>query len=129
MRAVDTNIVVRYLTGDDPAQSPRARALIDGEDVWLGLTVVLETEWVLRSVFKLSPVEIASALRTLAGQPTVLVENAGVLAHALALHDGGLEFADALHVSAASAFDGFMTFDAALARQAAKLGVASIVLI
>ncbi len=44
MRAVDTNIVVRYLTGDDPAQSPRARALIDGEDIWLGLTVVLETE-------------------------------------------------------------------------------------
>ncbi len=79
-------------------------------------------------MFRLAPAEITLALRKLAGQPTVRVENASVLAQALALHDGGLDFVDALHLSAASVVDGFATFDAALARQAARLGVLSVAL-
>ena len=35
MLAVDTNLIVRYLAGDHPKQSPRARALIDGEPVFV----------------------------------------------------------------------------------------------
>src|SRR3954471_11069924 len=51
MLAVDTNVVVRYVTRDHPEQSPRAKALIDGNDVLLATTVLLETEWVLRSAY------------------------------------------------------------------------------
>jgi predicted nucleic acid-binding protein len=51
MLAIDTNLIVRYLTGDHPEQSPKARALIDSEDVFVCTTVLLETEWVLRSVY------------------------------------------------------------------------------
>ena len=40
MLAIDTNIVVRYLTGDHPEQSPKARALIDSEDVFVCTTVL-----------------------------------------------------------------------------------------
>ena len=129
MQAVDTNVVVRYLTDDDLAQAARARGLIDGGDVWLGLTVLLETEWVLRTSYRFSQTDITAAFRTLAGQPTVHVENAGVLAQALTLCDGGLDFADALHVSAAAMVDGFSTLDAALMAQAGRLGMVSVTLL
>jgi predicted nucleic-acid-binding protein len=129
MQAVDTNVVVRYLTGDDVAQAARARGLIDGGDVWLGLTVVLETAWVLRSAYRFPQADIIAAFRTLAGQPTVHVENAGVLAQALTLCDGGLDFADALHVSVAATVGGFSTFDAALVARAGRLGVVSVTLL
>ncbi|HEX4504656.1 MAG TPA: type II toxin-antitoxin system VapC family toxin, partial [Alphaproteobacteria bacterium] len=42
MLAIDTNLIVRYLTGDHARQSARARALIDGEAVFIAITVVLE---------------------------------------------------------------------------------------
>lgn len=44
MLAVDTNLIVRYLTGDHPKQSAKARAVIDGDNVLVSTTVVLETE-------------------------------------------------------------------------------------
>ena len=59
MLAVDTNLIVRYLTGDHPKQSLRARALIDGEPVFVGVTVVLEVEWVLRSTYEYRPADVA----------------------------------------------------------------------
>ena len=51
MRAIDTNVVVRYLTGDDPVQAPKARAAVDAGPVFASTTVLLESEWVLRSVY------------------------------------------------------------------------------
>ena len=47
MVAVDTNVLVRLLTGDEPAQSARARAIFERETVLLAKTVILESEWVL----------------------------------------------------------------------------------
>jgi hypothetical protein len=41
----------RYLVGDDPGQAVRARRLIDNNDVFVCTSVLLETEWVLRSVY------------------------------------------------------------------------------
>ena len=69
MLAIDTNVVVRYLTGDHPRQSARARALVDGEDVFVSTTVLLETEWVLRSVYGFEPAEVYGALRSLPAFP------------------------------------------------------------
>ena len=45
MRAVDTNIVVRYLTGDDPGQAAKAKAVIDAGDVFVSRSVLLESVW------------------------------------------------------------------------------------
>lgn len=44
MIAIDTNIVVRYLTGDHPDLSSRARALVDAKPVFVPVTVLLEAE-------------------------------------------------------------------------------------
>ena len=54
MLGIDTNVLVRLLVSDDPAQTRRARSLIekalaDDEPVLISTLVVLETEWVLRS--------------------------------------------------------------------------------
>jgi predicted nucleic-acid-binding protein len=126
MRAVDTNVVFRYLAADDAAQTKRAQALIDGGEVWLSLTVVLETERVLRSSYRFSPGEIVAAFRTLAGQPTVSVENPSALAGALRLCEAGIDFADALHVSAAPAEVEFATFDDALIKSSKRLGLSQV---
>ena len=58
MLAVDTNVVVRYLTGDEVEQFAKAKALIDGEDVFVCTTVLLETEWVLRSLYGYPPAQL-----------------------------------------------------------------------
>jgi predicted nucleic-acid-binding protein len=122
MIAVDTNIVVRYLTGDHPLQSARARALVKTNEVFLSRTVVLECEWVLRSLYGYSPHDVNGALRAFVGISTVLVENAKLLAQALDLAKQGFDFADALHLTAAADCDTFATFDQKFAKRAKQAG-------
>ena len=111
MRAIDTNVVVRYLTGDDPVQGPRARAAVDAGSVFASTTVLLESEWVLRSVYGFSALEVAQALRDFAGLPGVSVENPVLLAEALLRAERGMDFADALHLGAAARCEAMLTFD------------------
>ena len=111
MRAVDTNVVVRYLTGDHPEEAARAKAAIDVGYVIVSTTVMLETEWVLRSVYGLAGKEVAAALRAFAGLPDVSVENPVLLAEALDRVDKGMDFADALHLGSAARCDAMLTFD------------------
>lgn len=122
MLAVDTNLIVRYLTGDHPKQSPRARALIDGEPVFVGVTVMLEVEWVLRSSYEFGPADVARALRAFSGLPTVTVEDGTVVATALDLADGGMDFADALHLGRSAHCNGFASFDRKLVKAATTAG-------
>jgi len=126
MRAIDTNLIVRYLTGDHPLESAQARALIDDNQVFVSATVLLETEWVLRSVYQFPRPKFSAALRAFAGLPTVTLENAALAAAALDWLDGGMDFADALHLSKAGACEDFVTFDRKFARSAKKLGVAKV---
>ena len=52
MLAIDTNIIVRLLTNDDPDQAAKAKSLIEGAEVFVATTVLLETEWVLRGAYR-----------------------------------------------------------------------------
>lgn len=111
MLAIDANIVVRYLTGDHPRQSHRARERIDGEAVFASVTVMLEVEWVLRSTYGYAPAQVVRALRAFAGLPTVTVEAGAMLAAALELAEQGMDFADALHLTRSTHCKGFVSFD------------------
>ena len=111
MQAVDTNVVVRYLTGDHPEQAARARAAIDGGPVFASTTVMLESEWVLRSVYGFGGTEVAAALRSFSGLPNVSIESPVLLAEALDRAEKGMDFADALHLGAATRCDAMLTFD------------------
>lgn len=54
---VDTNILVRLATGDSPAEHAAAEALVVAGPVLILPTVLLETEWVLRSMYGYSPTQ------------------------------------------------------------------------
>lgn len=122
MHAVDTNVVVRYLTGDDPEQAAKARDLIDHQQVFVSRTVLLETEWVLRAVYEFPPAKIIPALRALGGLPNVHIETPELAATAMDHAEAGMDFADALHLAAASGCDSFVTFDKRLALIGSRLG-------
>lgn len=122
MLAVDTNLIVRYLTGDDPQQFARAEAIIEGrEPVFLGVTVALETEWVLRSSYRYSRPRVLGALRAFVGLPNVTLENPTSMSKALDLAERGMDLADALHLAGAQSCDAFITFDRNLIATAASL--------
>lgn len=111
MQAIDTNVVVRYLTGDDPDQAARARGIVDTEEVFVCTTVLLETAWVLRSVYGFAGEEVAVALRAFSGLPSVAVEDPALLAVALDRAEKGMDFADALHLGAVAHCEMMFTFD------------------
>jgi predicted nucleic-acid-binding protein len=126
MLAIDTNIVVRYLVRDNPKQSLRARNLIDDNDVFVSTSVILESEWVLRSVYDYSATRVCEALRALAGLPRVSVENPALMAEAIDLAKRGMDFADALHLASASGCEAMLTFDRKFIRSAAAAGETSV---
>lgn len=126
MVAIDTNVLVRFLTNDHSEQSPRARALVEGQEVFVASTVILETEWVLRSAYGFPSERIFAALRAFAGLPQVRVEAPSRLAEALDRAEAGFDFADALHLGATSPGDDFATFDRRLVKRAQQLGLSSV---
>jgi len=126
VRAIDTNIVVRFLTNDDPAQSSKARAVIEAGNIYVCTTVLLEAEWVLRSAYGYAAAEVASAFATVAGLPGVMIEDPDLLASALELTGEGLDFADALHLSRAQGCEAFVTFDRKLIKAAKGLGAVEV---
>lgn len=119
--AIDTNLIVRLLVHDDPAQAAASRAFIENEAVRVLSTVVLETVWTLERAYGLDRPAIVSTLSGFMGLPTVRVDDAAAVWRALELYAGGLDFADALHLCLASDADRFVTFDRAFARAAARL--------
>ncbi len=111
MRAIDTNVVVRFLTNDDKAQARAARGVIEAGDIFIPSTVLLEAEWVLRSAYGFEPEQIVVGLRGLAGLPGISLEDPPQLAQALDWMERGMDFADALHLSRSQACEAFLTFD------------------
>ena len=122
MLAVDTNVIVRYLTRDHARQAVRAKRLIDGNDVFVAATVLLETEWVLRGVYRLTPARIVEALADFAALPRVTIEDPAEAAKALEWAAGGMDFADALHLARSEHCEAFVSFDRRLVAAARTIG-------
>ena len=127
MIALDTNIVVRILTGDDPDQFAIASERVADEDLWLCKTVVLESEWVLRYTYRFSREGIYKGFRRLLGYERLQLEDRDSVLNALAWYSQGMDFADALHLSSSAGADRFVTFDRDLAEAAETLGKAPAV--
>ena len=127
VRAIDTNIVVRLLTADDPEQAAAAKQIIEAGDIFLGVTVLLEAEWVLRAGYGFDATQIASALRGLAGLPGMSVEEPTLLSTALEWLEGGMDFADALHLARSGHCSAFVTFDRKFAKRAEALAATPVV--
>jgi predicted nucleic-acid-binding protein len=119
MIAIDTNVVVRLLTGDDPEQFEAASAAVRGQDLLLCKTVLLESEWVLRFTYRFSPEQIREGFGKLLGYENLQVEDRDAVLRALFWYSQGMDFADALHLASCADAERFLTFDRPLA-QAAK---------
>lgn len=124
MIALDTNLLARLLLRDDAAQHARAKALLQTDQVFTApITVMLELVWVLEAN-DCTPAEIERGLNLLLGLANFKPKQADALREALRGYAQGLDFADALHLALSAGDDRFASFDKALQRKAAKLGLA-----
>ncbi|HXW54604.1 MAG TPA: type II toxin-antitoxin system VapC family toxin [Candidatus Cybelea sp.] len=102
MIGLDTNILVRYLTQDDPAQSRRAteiieRQLSEEKPGFVSIVAMVETVWVLDRAYNLVAREIARAVERLLQTDVLVLENEqDVFTAMIALKEGKGEFADAV---------------------------------
>ncbi len=118
MTAVDTNILIRLLTDDDPSQCAKAKRLIEQNSVFVPETVLLECEWVVRYTYGFSRTMIVDGLTRLLGLENVKVARPVVVHDALSWFQEGMDFADALHLAGCSHCDKFATFDRAFIKSA-----------
>jgi predicted nucleic-acid-binding protein len=126
MIAVDTNVLVRLLAGDDPKQVAASRSLFARESIWIAKTVLLETGWVLRSLYGLEERAIGDAFAKLLGLENVHAEDESSVAAALALTAHGIEFADAMHLGSRPPGVSFVSFDKSFVQRAKRAGVSDI---
>jgi predicted nucleic-acid-binding protein len=117
VRSLDTNVVVRFILNDDPAQFRVADRLMDG-DVMLTTTVLLETAWLLRSRYRMSRREIGTALLAVVNISNVAVVDEPLVRWAIERMIGGGDFADMLHLVQSREARAFATFDRGVARAA-----------
>ena len=83
MRAVDTNVLVRLATRDDPQQVAAAERFV-ARGAWVPHLVLVEAVWVLDSVYHLGPAEIAIAVEMLLNHKDLTVQDSDAMASALA---------------------------------------------
>jgi predicted nucleic-acid-binding protein len=126
MTAVDTDVVVRLLTQDDPKQAAAARSLLAAGPIWIAKTVLLETGWVLRRLYGFDESAIRDALTKLLGLKNVHTEDKPSMVAALALTLHGVELAAAMHLSSRPPGAVFVSFDRSFVRRANRAGATGV---
>ncbi|MGD9740532.1 MAG: PIN domain-containing protein [Bauldia sp.] len=125
MIGLDTNILVRLITGDDPAQAARAAAFLtahcsSSEPAFISCVVLAELEWVLAGSYGYGVEEIATAIDGIVKAADQSVEHEPAVRAALSKYRaGGVDFADALigAINSARGCNETVTFDRRAARK------------
>jgi len=124
MPSLDTNVLVRYLVADDRNQFELAKAYIDrvtpGDPVFIPLSVSVELEWVLRTVYELDKLAVITIFSQLLESREIEFQDESSIEVCLSLYsDNNADFADCLHSASAYSNDRapLVTFD----RKAARL--------
>jgi predicted nucleic-acid-binding protein len=84
MRAVDTNVLVRLITRDDSQQVATAEVFIE-KGVWVSTVALVETIWVLRAIYNLTPENQVAAVEMMLNHPNLALQDMECVATALAL--------------------------------------------
>jgi len=124
MKGVDTNVLVRLLTQDDPEQAAVAAEELRSGPIYVSSTVIMETEWVLRFAYGFERSQVGAALLGVVNLAGAVIDSEPAVRAALRWHANGMDLADALHVARLERTDEFITFDKKCARKAEQLGVA-----
>jgi predicted nucleic-acid-binding protein len=127
--AVDTNILVRLIVDDDEDQVEKARKLAEDHSFFVSLTVLVETEWVLRSRYEYDRASILNAMNQLAFLVDLCFDNADDVRWALDRFASGGELADYLHIASARSIGLFATFEKRLGTRAGELAPARVVML
>lgn len=129
MPALDTNVLVRYLIADDKKQFEVAKKFIEetipGESLFIPLSVSVELEWVLRSLYELNKSMIIATFNRLLESREIEFHEESTIEIALSLYtDNNADFADCLHIACAQSQSRvpLVTFD----RKASRVGGAEI---
>lgn len=101
MIGLDTNVLVRYITQDDPQQSPKATRLIESLTAdapgYVSVVSVVELVWVLMGCYASTRAEMCEVLETLLRTREVVVAHADTVWKALRVFkEGKADFADCL---------------------------------
>jgi predicted nucleic-acid-binding protein len=118
MIAVDTDILIRLLTEDEPVQCAQARKLVGHHSIFIPETVLLECEWVLRCAYGFSSKQVHGGLTRILGRKNVPLARPLVIYDALNWFENGMDFAAALHLAGCSHCDKLATFDRAFIKSA-----------
>ena len=117
---VDTNVLIRHLTGDPPGQAAQAtRLLSQADQLLLPDLIVAEAVYVLESVYRVPRPRVAELVRAIVAFPAIEVADAPVLLRALEVYEvHRLDFADAYLVAEAETSGGnaVASFDKAVER-------------
>ena len=124
MIGLDTNVVLRLLLSDNPAQKMRAAKFIQQTKrldtrIIITLAVVLEMEWVLRSSAKMNKAEVLTIFNLLLESYDIEINNEKVLEQALHIYENAAsDFAECLFLAQYQRMgcSTMMTFDAKAAR-------------
>src|SRR5271167_2489094 len=97
MRAVDTNVLVRLITRDDPGQAAAAEAFIE-KGAWIPVLALAEATWVLSAVYDLSSKDLATAIEMLLNHRDLVLQDSETVARSLELFRAkpALGFSDCL---------------------------------
>lgn len=123
MIALDTNVLVRLLTGDNARQAEVARRLFDANAdqdgaLFVSDVVVAELAWVLRTSYAIEGSRIADAWRELLANATLRWQSPAAIASAIEMLDAHprADLADCLIVALGTAHgcDALATFDRAM---------------
>ena len=123
MIAFDTNLLVRALVADHDDQVAVVRQLIASDTIFLSRTVLLETEWVLRTRYRIPRTDLSAFFAALLETDNTLIEDADAVSHALDWYAQGADFADALHLAACGSAM-MHTFDRDFCKAARDAGIA-----
>jgi predicted nucleic-acid-binding protein len=102
MIGLDTNILVRYLTQDDPLQSRKATEILEHRLTeqapgFVSIVAMVETVWVLERAYRLPAHKIAAAVERMLQTDMLVVENEqDVFTAMIALKEGQGSFADSV---------------------------------
>ena len=117
MKSVDTNILARYVVGDDPRQAEIAADVLTCR-CYIADTVLLELAWLLSSRYGMERQDLAATLSDLVDLPNISVSDSELVDWAISRFAAGADFPDMMHLLSGRHADSFVSFERELAKRA-----------